>query len=171
MFIGVKSSRQLECRSNPNQPFYQLSVNTQIFNVFTNEYNEYILRLIILLEQLKFSPPPVNKRLELNASAKIHCKVQGTPTPKVAWHKVYMFYYLFIYIKAFNTNFSNAFQAYNESLPNDVQSINGTIQFSKVTKIHKGNYTCIASNSQGTIDTTIHIDVVGKYPLFPLLQL
>lgn len=55
------------------------------------------------------------------------------------------------------------FQSYNESLPDDVQSINGTIQFSKVTKVHKGDYTCIAVNSQGTIETTIHIDVVGKY--------
>lgn len=46
------------------------------------------MRLINFVEQLKFSPPPVNKRLELNVSAKIHCKVQGTPTPNVVWYKV-----------------------------------------------------------------------------------
>lgn len=52
---------------------------------------------------------------------------------------------------------------YNDTLPDDVQSINGTLLFSKVTKLHKGNYTCIAANSQGTINASIYIDVIGKY--------
>lgn len=39
-------------------------------------------------ETLKFAPRPTSKHIELGTAAKIHCKVQGTPTPSVRWIKV-----------------------------------------------------------------------------------
>lgn len=44
-----------------------------------------------VIEQLKFVPQPTSKNLELSTVAKVHCKVQGTPTPKVKWTKVKVF--------------------------------------------------------------------------------
>lgn len=48
-----------------------------------------------VIEQLKFVPQPTSKNLELSTVAKIHCKVQGTPTPKVKWTKVILFFSFF----------------------------------------------------------------------------
>lgn len=47
--------------------------------------------------------------------------------------------------------------------PKHVQDLNGTLLFSNVQSEDKGRYVCIASNSQGAINVTIDVDVVGKY--------
>lgn len=39
-------------------------------------------------EVLKFAPTPTSKHIEVGTTGKIHCKVQGTPTPNVRWIKV-----------------------------------------------------------------------------------
>lgn len=41
-----------------------------------------------ITEMLKFAPRPTSKHIEMGQIAKIHCKVQGTPTPSVRWIKV-----------------------------------------------------------------------------------
>ncbi|XP_071573152.1 tyrosine-protein kinase-like otk isoform X1 [Temnothorax nylanderi] len=89
-------------------------------------------------EKLKFSPQPVNKRLELGSTAKVSCKAQGTTNPTVKWVK----------------------EGENEEFPKHVQDINGTLHFNGVLEEDKGRYTCIASNAQGSINHTISIDVV-----------
>lgn len=44
---------------------------------------------LTIIEKLKFSPEPTSsKGLEMGSIGKIHCKVQGTPTPQVQWTKV-----------------------------------------------------------------------------------
>lgn len=53
-----------------------------ILSVQTTELN--------IIEKLKFSPPPPSsKGLEMGSIGKIHCKVQGTPTPQIRWTKVF----------------------------------------------------------------------------------
>lgn len=47
--------------------------------------------------------------------------------------------------------------------PDHIQDQNGTLHFNQVQAEDKGRYTCVASNSQGVINVTIDIDVVGKY--------
>ncbi|XP_043676096.1 tyrosine-protein kinase-like otk [Vespula pensylvanica] len=89
-------------------------------------------------EKLKFSPPPVNKRLELGSTAKVSCKAQGATNPMVKWIK----------------------EGDGEDFPKHVQDINGTLHFNGVLEEDKGRYTCIASNMQGSINHTINIDVV-----------
>lgn len=63
---------------------YECSVfngNDNILSVQTTELN--------IIEKLKFSPPPPSsKGLEMGSVGKIHCKVQGTPTPQIRWTKV-----------------------------------------------------------------------------------
>lgn len=40
--------------------------------------------------------------------------------------------------------------------------MNGTLHFNSVVADDKGKYICTASNSQGVINITISVDVVGK---------
>ncbi|XP_017889172.1 tyrosine-protein kinase-like otk [Ceratina calcarata] len=89
-------------------------------------------------EKLKFSPQPVDKRLELGSTAKVPCKSQGATNPTVKWIK----------------------EGAGEEFPKHVQDINGTLHFNGVLEEDKGRYTCIASNAQGSINHTINIDVV-----------
>ncbi|KAM8711191.1 hypothetical protein ACLKA7_000343 [Drosophila subpalustris] len=91
-----------------------------------------------VIEQLKFVPQPTSKNLELGILGKLHCKAQGTPTPQVQWVR----------------------DAANATLPENVDDINGTLTFRIVSVEHRGNYTCLASNSQGQINATVSINVV-----------
>lgn len=48
-----------------------------------------------------------------------------------------------------------------DSLANHITDMNGTLHFNGVQSDDKGRYLCTASNSQGVINITITIDVVG----------
>ncbi|EGI70734.1 Tyrosine-protein kinase-like 7 [Acromyrmex echinatior] len=108
--------------------------------VFTTGFPSLFSKPAILTveEKLKFSPQPVNKRLELGSTAKVSCKAQGATNPTVKWVK----------------------EGEDEEFPKHVQDINGTLHFNGVLEEDKGRYTCIASNAQGSINHTISIDVV-----------
>lgn len=94
-----------------------------------------------IVEILKFAPAPVNKKLELGSTAKIHCKAQGTPPPNIRWEK----------------------QGVGaEGMANHITDMNGTLHFNGVLGEDKGKYTCTASSVQGKINVTVNIDVVGK---------
>ncbi|EDW74566.1 uncharacterized protein Dwil_GK21982 [Drosophila willistoni] len=90
-----------------------------------------------VIEQLKFMPQPTSKNLELGSLSKVHCKAQGTPTPQVKWMRETQL-----------------------PLPLNVTDQNGTLVFSQVSNEQRGQYTCIASNSQGQISATVSIQVV-----------
>eukprot|EP00099_Drosophila_melanogaster_P014907 NP_523705.2 off-track, isoform A [Drosophila melanogaster] len=96
--------------------------------------------ILEVIEQLKFVPQPTSKNLELDAVvAKVHCKAQGTPTPQVQWVR----------------------DGENTTLPDHVEvDANGTLIFRNVNSEHRGNYTCLATNSQGQINATVAINVV-----------
>ncbi|XP_017770626.1 PREDICTED: tyrosine-protein kinase-like otk [Nicrophorus vespilloides] len=100
---------------------------------------------ISVIEQLKFVPPPVNKKLELSSVAKLHCKAQGTPPPIVHWEKI------------------------GGPLPTHITDVNGTLHFNGVLPEDKGKYMCTATNSQGVINVTVNIDVVvsPKFTVVP----
>ncbi|XP_055902181.1 tyrosine-protein kinase-like otk [Eupeodes corollae] len=92
---------------------------------------------LVVIEQLKFAPQPTSKNLELGSVGKIHCKAQGTPTPQVKW-----------------------IRDFSDQLPETIDDINGTLIFKNVSAENRGNYTCIASNTQGQINATVSIAVV-----------
>lgn len=94
-----------------------------------------------IIETLKFSPPPVSKKLELGSETKLHCKAQGTPHPIVRWEKE---------------------GVEVDNWPEHITDMNGTLHFKGVRMEDKGKYVCTASNSQGVINITVTIDVVGK---------
>lgn len=94
---------------------------------------------LTVIEKLKFAPQPASKNLELGSTAKIHCKVQGTPTPLVAWTR------------------HGAPLARDSS---SVLDVNGTLVFRNVSQSDKGNYSCEANNTQGSIVAAISVDVV-----------
>ncbi|XP_074038499.1 tyrosine-protein kinase-like otk isoform X2 [Leptinotarsa decemlineata] len=94
---------------------------------------------ISVIEQLRFVPAPVNKKMELGSIAKVHCKAQGTPPPIIRWEK-------------------EGVQV--DNLTSHITDMNGTLHFNGVQSEDKGRYNCIASNSQGTINASINIEVV-----------
>ncbi|ALC42218.1 CG8964, partial [Drosophila busckii] len=104
-----------------------------------------------VIEQLKFMPQPTSKNLELGSVAKVHCKAQGTPTPQVKW-----------------------LRDTQQPLPAQVTDHNGTLIFRNVSTAQRGQYTCLASSSQGQISATVSINVVvaPKFlvPLQPALE-
>lgn len=95
-----------------------------------------------ITEKLKFRPPPVNRKLELSSIAKIHCKAEGQSEPDIRWLK-----------------------DGKPELPSHVDDIQGTLIFNEVSRSDTGMYTCVASNSQGVINKTISVEVVGESTL------
>lgn len=82
------------------------------------------------------------KTVDLGMSSKVHCKAAGST--KVYWLK-----------------------EPDDSLPDDVEDNNGTLVFSKVRLDHKGNYTCVASNDDDSIRTTIEVRILPKFDKAP----
>ncbi|XP_043278777.1 inactive tyrosine-protein kinase 7-like isoform X2 [Venturia canescens] len=112
---------------------YACEITTKGFEPLISESASLVVR-----EKLKFSPPPVDKKLELGSNARVSCKAQGTTNPSVKWIK----------------------DDEDKEFPKHVQDINGTLHFNGVVDEDKGRYTCIAANAQGSINHTIDIDVV-----------
>ncbi|KAJ8929669.1 hypothetical protein NQ314_017619 [Rhamnusium bicolor] len=133
-----------------------------IHNTQTSDRGEYVCEVITtgqepllskpatvsVIEQLKFAPAPVNKKMELGSVAKIHCKAQGTPPPIIRWEKEGLT---------------------SENFANHITDMNGTLHFNGVLAADNGIYNCIASNSQGVINASITIDVVvaPKFSILP----
>ncbi|GAB6021777.1 hypothetical protein CHUAL_004354 [Chamberlinius hualienensis] len=90
-------------------------------------------------ENLKFVPVPVNRKLELSSKSKIYCKARGSVKPVVRWVK--------------------------EGLPllewpSHIKDENGTLYFDSVKSEDAGKYTCVATSSQGIINSTIQVDII-----------
>uniref|UniRef100_A0A182K7Q2 Tyrosine-protein kinase-like otk n=1 Tax=Anopheles christyi TaxID=43041 RepID=A0A182K7Q2_9DIPT len=103
-----------------------------------------------IISNLRFTPkPPTSKNLELGSIAKIHCKAQGTPAPTVHWTMV--------------TESGPA------PLADSIEDVNGTLVFRNVSAEHRGNYACVASNSQGEIRAAVSVNVViaPKFEIAP----
>lgn len=90
-------------------------------------------------EKLKFTVPPVAKSLELGTVRKVLCKAQGSPAPIVRWVKEDLKPLL--------------------TWPPHIEDINGTLIFHGVQDDDAGQYTCIATNSQGFISASVLINV------------
>lgn len=90
-----------------------------------------------IVPSLKFLSIPTRKTLVLNMTTKVHCKVQGIAPLIITWAK----------------------EGSDGGLPNGVTVENGTLIFERAEFIHKGNYTCTATNSQGSISSTVSINV------------
>ncbi|CAB3232647.1 unnamed protein product [Arctia plantaginis] len=86
---------------------------------------------------LHFEPEPYSKKLELNTSGKIHCKVAGGVAPTVLW-----------------------FRNETEPLPEGVTSSNGTLMVTDAQRRHSGQYTCKATDGEKSITSNITLDVV-----------
>ena len=88
---------------------------------------------------LKFTPAPVDAKLELGEEARIHCNAEGQDAPVTRWQR-----------------------RGETTLGAGVRDVSGVLVFEKVARDQAGLYMCTASNSQGSINKTIHVDVVGQ---------
>ncbi|XP_067131155.1 inactive tyrosine-protein kinase 7-like [Centruroides vittatus] len=125
-----------------------------IKNVQLNDAGSYVCRVnttgfppiqsesitLNVKEKLKFVPPPVNKKLELNSNAKIYCKARATTPPKVKWIKEGGPLYF--------------------KWPPHIRDDNGTLHFNAVKAEDSGRYMCVATSAQDIINTTIQVDVI-----------
>lgn len=55
----------------------------------THIINPRFFYFVFLLETLKFMPKPVDRKLELGSTSKIHCKAHGASPLKIRWVKVF----------------------------------------------------------------------------------
>ncbi|XP_014667914.1 PREDICTED: inactive tyrosine-protein kinase 7-like [Priapulus caudatus] len=94
-------------------------------------------------QTLKFTPEPVNKRLELGGDGKLWCKASGVVPPKITWVKV-----------------SDGGRA-QVTWPDHITDSNGTLIVKGVKASDAGQYTCVATSAQqGVINKTITVDVI-----------
>ncbi|PRD36426.1 UNVERIFIED_CONTAM: Ptk7 [Trichonephila clavipes] len=93
-------------------------------------------------EKLKFIPSPVNRKLELGSNAKIYCKAGGSTPPVVKWSRI---------------------DIRSTEWPPHIRDDNGTLHFNRVLSTDSGKYMCVATNSQGIINATIDVDVIGIF--------
>lgn len=56
----------------------------------------------------------------------------------------------------------------SNSLPSDVEDVNGTLNFNNVRMEHKGNYSCIATSKDAdVIQTTVSVGIIPVFSLSP----
>ncbi|XP_063300275.1 inactive tyrosine-protein kinase 7 [Pelobates fuscus] len=97
-------------------------------------------------ENLKFTPPPHSKCMELDQEITVQCSATGREKPAIRWVK-----------------------ADGSSLPPHVDSDAGLLHFHRVSWTDAGNYTCIASNSQqGEIQAAVTL-MVAVYVTFKIV--
>ncbi|XP_035790083.1 tyrosine-protein kinase-like otk isoform X1 [Anopheles albimanus] len=123
----------------------------------TNNASEFLVSStaaeLQIISNLRFTPkPPTTKNLELGSIAKIHCKAQGTPAPTVHWTVEGN--------RGAPADASSKAGSTASPLPETVEDVNGTLVFRAVTADHRGNYVCVASNSQGEIRASVAVNVV-----------
>lgn len=80
--------------------------------------------------------------MDLGVSSKIHCKAAGST--RVYWVR-----------------------EPGETLPDDVEDVNGTLVFNNMKLSHKGNYTCVASMDDESIKTTVEVQILPKFDITP----
>ncbi|XP_036333186.1 tyrosine-protein kinase-like otk isoform X2 [Rhagoletis pomonella] len=147
----TESGKELTMREDSRLVLSRSNGSLLFTNVFASDAGQYVCQIYVeghrpitsepaelqVIEQLKFMPQPTSKNLELGSVGKVHCKAQGTPPPQVKWIR----------------------DSYGQ-LPEAVDDINGTLIFKNVSTEHRGNYTCVANNSQGHINATVSVNVV-----------
>ena len=103
--------------------------------------------ILCVSERLKFKPVPINARLELGSVSRVACRADGRVSPAVRWYA------------------GDVVGGLSTRLPEGVRDSDGVgdLTFDPVDRIHAGTYTCVASSEQGTINSSIRVDVVGKY--------
>lgn len=108
-------------------------------------FDAILAKLIFFPEKLKFNPPPQNAFLELHSNSKVHCRADAELKPLVRWIK-----------------------DGSIKLPHHVRDKEGTLHFHNVRNSDSGYYTCVAhSATQGFINATIYVRVVGELLVFP----
>ncbi|KRY17455.1 Inactive tyrosine-protein kinase 7, partial [Trichinella patagoniensis] len=115
--------------------------------------------ILRVLERLKFSPRPVDRKLELNSDVQIPCRAVGHAPTKVKWLR----------LSSLSTDGTET--QYQQPLTNlspHIRDKDGMLYFHNAQFDDAGYYMCVAVSSQGVINVTIKIEVVVA-PIFDLV--
>ncbi|XP_066965958.1 inactive tyrosine-protein kinase 7-like [Macrobrachium rosenbergii] len=96
---------------------------------------------LVVTERLKFSPPPQDSRVELGGNISIPCEARGEVTPKITWHRV--------------TPTEDV-----DATSDNVHINDGALEVYGAELQDGGQYVCIASSPQGSINASITLAVV-----------
>ncbi|KRZ12217.1 Inactive tyrosine-protein kinase 7, partial [Trichinella zimbabwensis] len=115
--------------------------------------------IVRVLERLKFSPRPVDRKLELNSDVQIPCRAVGHAPTKVKWLR----------LSSLSTDGTEI--QYQQPLTNlspHIRDKDGVLYFHNAQFEDAGYYMCVAVSSQGVINVTIKIEVIVA-PIFDLV--
>ncbi|XP_069168618.1 inactive tyrosine-protein kinase 7 isoform X1 [Procambarus clarkii] len=96
---------------------------------------------LTVTERLKFTPLPHDVRVELGANISIPCEARGAESPIITWHKV---------------TSTQVAELGRES----VQAVDGRLEVVGAELKDSGQYACVATSRQGSINTTITLSVI-----------
>ncbi|XP_068247783.1 inactive tyrosine-protein kinase 7-like [Palaemon carinicauda] len=96
---------------------------------------------LIVTERLKFFPPPQDSRVELGGNISIPCEARGEVSPKITWHRV--------------TPTEDI-----DATSDNVHINDGALEVYGAELQDGGQYVCIASSPQGSINASITLAVV-----------
>ncbi|KFD50891.1 hypothetical protein M513_08204 [Trichuris suis] len=115
--------------------------------------------LLRVRERLKFSPRPVDRKLELHSDAHIPCRAVGYAPAKVKW------------VQVGRITEQGAIVRFGQpvaNFPSHIRDKEGVLYFHQTRFEDSGLYMCVAVSSQGVINVTIKIEVIVS-PVFELV--
>ncbi|KAL1233734.1 Inactive tyrosine-protein kinase [Trichinella spiralis] len=115
--------------------------------------------ILRVLERLKFSPRPVDRKLELNSDVQIPCRAVGHAPTKVKWLRL---------SRLSTDGTETQYQQPLTNLSPHIRDKDGMLYFHNAQFDDAGYYMCVAVSSQGVINVTIKIEVVVA-PIFDLV--
>ncbi|KAK3852725.1 hypothetical protein Pcinc_040701, partial [Petrolisthes cinctipes] len=92
-------------------------------------------------ERLKFVPLPQDQRIEVGANLTLPCQARGADPPSVTWHRV-------------------GGGQLGEVGGDGVESVEGRLEVVGAELRHAGEYLCLATSHQGSINTSISLSVI-----------
>ncbi|XP_015792871.1 tyrosine-protein kinase-like otk [Tetranychus urticae] len=152
--VWKKDDVTLKLHDNPHYYYHSNNASLVIKQITVNDIGSYQCFAdtdsgpigepthLQVKEKLKFVDPQIDKKLELSSVSKLSCKTRGHLTPTVYWEKNGL-----------------------KRLPGHITQKNGTLIFNGVLSTDAGKYTCFASDSVTSIQTTVNVEV-GRAPKF-----
>ncbi|CAL4074045.1 unnamed protein product, partial [Meganyctiphanes norvegica] len=113
---------------------------------------------LIVTERLKFSRVPDATRVEVGGNTSIPCKARGAVPPAITWQRVPT--HQGQCTGSGTTCKTTAGKGGSAHLPENMASSGGSLEIYNAVLENTGDYMCVASSAQATINTTVTLLVI-----------